>query len=614
MIRSRPAGDAALLLDAVRDEQPARAATSIPSVDAGTDERPAGPATSGPTVNVDPDEQPTGPATSAWSNDAGAAARLAAAVRAARLRGVTDVVPGARTVLVITEPGSRDLAELARVIDGLPLPAATAGQELITEIPVVYDGPDLLDVAELTGMPAAEVIARHCAAEYTVGWLGFAPGFGYLTGLDPALSDVPRLASPRLSVPPGSVAIAGGLAAVYPAASPGGWRLLGRTSARLWDPDRVPPSLLAPGRRVRFRAVPADQLTAAPHTTTPQATIPQATIPQATDQQATAAPPDAAPQDAVEPTAAPAAAEQQASRRLRPRSGTRSLEVIRPGPLATVQDLGRPGLGDLGVPPSGAADAASLRLANWLVGNPADAAGLELTLGRAAFRCLGGARLAVTGAPAQVTIAAGNGEPAGDVPFSASFSAPDGALVGIGSVTTGLRTYLAVAGGFDVPAVLGSRSSDLLSGLGGGPLRPGDVLPIGEPKVAEAATLPARTTFPTGGETASLRLVPGPRLDWFGPDALTILCRASYAVTAASNRTGLRLAGPALPRADRAELASEGMVSGALQVPHDGLPILLLADHPTVGGYPVIAVVVSVDIGLAGQLRPGSQVRFRIGD
>jgi allophanate hydrolase subunit 2 len=108
--------------------------------------------------------------------------------------------------------------------------------------------------------------------------------------------------------------------------------------------------------------------------------------------------------------------------------------------------------------------------------------------------------------------------------------------------------------------------------------------------------------------------MPGPRLDWFGPDALTILCSGSYAVTAASNRTGLRLAGPALPRAGRAELASEGLVTGALQVPHDGQPILLLADHPTVGGYPVIAVVASADIGLAAQLRPGSQVRFKIGD
>ena len=126
------------------------------------------------------------------------------------------------------------------------------------EIGVVYDGPDLTDVAALTGLTVAEVIARHAAAVYQVGWLGFSPGFGYLTGLDPVLATVPRLDSPRLSVPAGSVAIAGGLAAVYPAASPGGWRLLGRTSARLWDPGRARPALLSPGMTVRFR--PADRL------------------------------------------------------------------------------------------------------------------------------------------------------------------------------------------------------------------------------------------------------------------------------------------------------------------------------------------------------------------
>ena len=531
MIRYRPVGDAALLIDA------------------------------------DAAAAPTG---------ADSPARLAAGVTAARLHGVTDVIPGARTVLVITEPGSWDLNELARVIAGLPLPDAPAGSDLVTELPVVYDGPDLLDVAELTGMPVAEVIARHQDAQYTVGWLGFAPGFGYLTGLDPALRGVPRLASPRLSVPAGSVAIAGGLAAVYPRASPGGWRLLGRTSVRLWDPDREPPSLLVPGQRVRFRAVAAAKL---------------ATASRPPPDQASGPPPGHSP-----------------------RVGTSSLEVIRPGPLATIQDLGRPGLGRLGVPPSGAADAASLRLANALAGNPASAAGIELTAGRATFRCVGGARLAVTGAPAQVTIAAGTGQPVREIAFGIAFSAPNGSLIGIGAPATGLRTYLAVAGGIDVPAVLGSRSSDLLSGLGGGPLRPGIVLPIGPPAVTEAATATARTVLPISGVTAGLRLVPGPRLDWFGPDSLAILCGAPYAVTVASNRCGLRLEGPVLPRASAAELASEGVVTGALQVPHNGQPILLLTDHPTVGGYPVIATVVSADIGLVAQLRPGQLIRFRIGD
>jgi len=516
--------------------------------------------------------------------DADAPALLAAAVAAARLPGIVDVVPGARTVLVITEPGSWDLGRLALAIGALPLPSGEAGHAQVTEIPVVYDGPDLADVAGLAGMDVAEVIARHQAGAYTVGWLGFSPGFGYLTGLDPKLREVPRLATPRLAVPAGAVAIAGGLTAVYPAASPGGWRLLGRTSARLWDASREPPALLSPGMAVRFRAVPADQL--AEHHE--QADRPAHHLPDK-------------PGNPGKPGI------------VRPPAVVGQLEVIRPGPLATVQDLGRRGLGSVGVPPSGAADVANLRLANRLVGNPDGAAALELTLGRAVFRCVGRARVAVTGAPAPVTVAAGPGLPGEPVAFGTAADVADGWLISIGPPAAGLRSYLAVAGGIDVPEVLESRSCDLLSSLGGGPLRSGDVLAIGSAAGGRVGTVTARTLIPESGETACLRLVPGPRLDWFGAQALTILSEASYSVTTASNRTGLRLAGPALPRVGSAELASEGMVTGALQVPHDGLPILLLADHPTTGGYPVVAVVASADIGLAAQLRPGQRVRFRIG-
>src|SRR5450755_359686 len=188
----------------------------------------------------------------------GIAARLASAITSGRLPGILEVVPGARTVLVSVEPGSWELAELGRRILALPLPDSPADAGTLAEIPVSYDGPDLAEVAELTGLTVSEVVARHQAAEYRVGWLGFAPGFGYLTGLDAALADVPRMATPRVSVPAGSVAIAGGLAAGYPAASPGGGRLLGRTPAALWDPRRDPPALLAPGMRVRFRAAAAD--------------------------------------------------------------------------------------------------------------------------------------------------------------------------------------------------------------------------------------------------------------------------------------------------------------------------------------------------------------------
>ena len=224
---------------------------------------------------------------------------------------------------------------------------------------MVYDGPDLAEVARLTGLSPGEVVARHAAGEYTVGWLGFSPGFGYLTGLDPVLASVPRLAEPRLRVPAGSVAIAGGLAAVYSSTSPGGWRLLGRTSAALWDPDRDPPALLAPGMRVRFRRVDALADIAAPPGPRPPQPDP-------------ASPASPASHEPRRGDFHDRGSWSRHSGRYLPRSWKSgpAIEVIKPGPLATVQDLGRPGYGHLGVPRSGAADAASLRLANRLVGQP----------------------------------------------------------------------------------------------------------------------------------------------------------------------------------------------------------------------------------------------------
>jgi KipI family sensor histidine kinase inhibitor len=176
--------------------------------------------------------------------------RLNAAVRALGRPEIVDVVPGARTVLVTAAPGT-DLARLGALLGDLTLPetSATGGDPL--RVPVVYDGADLDEVASLTGLSPEQVVERHAASPFVVAYLGFAPGFGYLTGLDESLH-VPRRDSPRTSVPAGSVAIAGPYAAIYPSASPGGWRLLGRTTLRLWDPDREPPSLLQPGTRVRF--------------------------------------------------------------------------------------------------------------------------------------------------------------------------------------------------------------------------------------------------------------------------------------------------------------------------------------------------------------------------
>ena len=211
--------------------------------------------------------------------------------------------------------------------------------------------------------------------------------------------------------------------------------------------------------------------------------------------------------------------------------------------------------------------------------------------------------VAVTGAPAAVTV---DGRAA---PFSAPWTLAPGAVLGLGVPPAGLRTYLAVRGGIAVPPVLGSRSTDTLSGLGPAPLAPGDRLPVGDLAAEEPFVdiAPVRPPSPV----PVLRVLPGPRRDWLDPAAWTALTTQEWTVTADSNRVGLRLAGPQLTRARTDELPSEGLVAGAVQVPPDGAPVLFLADHPVTGGYPVLAVVATADLGAAAQLRPGDSLRFR---
>jgi biotin-dependent carboxylase-like uncharacterized protein len=278
------------------------------------------------------------------------------------------------------------------------------------------------------------------------------------------------------------------------------------------------------------------------------------------------------------------------------------IEVVGPGLLTLVQDLGRPGWAHLGVPRAGAADVRSLRLANRLVGNVEGAAALELTAAGPQLRFRQRAWVAVCGAPVELAV---DGRPA---PLHVAVAVPSGALVQLGPVRAGLRSYLAVRGGIAVPAVLGSRSSDTVGGLGPAALQAGDALPVGSAVAGSVWQEPVPGVRLLAEPV--LRVVPGPRDDWFVASAVRLLTGTAWEVTPASDRVGLRLAGPELPRvAPGRELASEGMVPGALQVPPAG-PILFLANAPTTGGYPVIAVVVAADLPDAGQLRPGQRLRF----
>ncbi|HTJ34509.1 MAG TPA: biotin-dependent carboxyltransferase family protein [Dactylosporangium sp.] len=280
-------------------------------------------------------------------------------------------------------------------------------------------------------------------------------------------------------------------------------------------------------------------------------------------------------------------------------SGGLLVEVA--GPLTTVQDLGRAGYAHLGVPRSGALDRPALLLGNRLVGNPASAAGLEITLGPFTAVVRRPGTIALTGAAAPLRV---GGRPA---PLNAPVQVRVGDRIEVGRAVLGLRAYLTISGGLTPSPVLSSRSTDTLSLLGPPVVRPGARLPLG-PVVASPAAVDLAPR-PVLGGPLTLRITWGPRADRFA-DA-EALVGGAYRIQTESNRVGARLSGPSLTRADAAELPSEGIVLGSVQVPADGQPLVFLADHPTTGGYPVVAVVHAADLPLLAQARPGDEVHFR---
>jgi biotin-dependent carboxylase-like uncharacterized protein len=279
-----------------------------------------------------------------------------------------------------------------------------------------------------------------------------------------------------------------------------------------------------------------------------------------------------------------------------------TIEVLDPGPLATLQDLGRPGWAHLGVARAGALDRGAAALARRLVGGAVDDAVVETTLGGIVLRTRRAVTLAVAGAPCEVRVdrhAVGHGTPV---------TVPAGSVVTIGPALAGVRSYVAFAGGIDVAPVLGSRSTDTLAWVGPARLTAGQVLALGAPRQwpEPPAAVVVRPREPV------LHLRPGPRADWLGEAAWAALEGATYAVAPDSDRIGLRLDGTPVQRR-AGELASEGMVLGAVQLPPSGQPVVFLADHPPTGGYPVVALVVDDDLDLCAQLRPGDEVVLRTG-
>ena len=478
--------------------------------------------------------------------------------------GFVEAVPAVASLLVLYEPNEVSFAEIcAHLARADAEPAAAEGPGRLHVVPVAYGGlhgPDLAAVARVCGLAPEAFIAQHAAGEYRALMLGFRPGFAYLGWLPEALR-TSRQATPRVTVPAGSVAVAGLQTAVYPTASAGGWNLIGRTGAVLFDPLRDPPALVAPDDRVRF--VPST--------------------------------------DAVAPNG------ENGDRAV---LGAAIVEVLDGGVLTTVQDRGRSGFRRYGVGSAGVLDRMAADAANAAVGNAGDAALLECTSGGPVLRFLAAARFAIAGADLGATLERADlGE--WRVPLATSVFARTGNVLRFGAPVRGCRAYIALGGGVDVPRRLGSRSTDLPGGYGGydgRPLRAGDRLSLGW-----LAGVPGTTPLPDAADEVTVRVVLGPQDDHFAPETLGRFLASEWVVGLDSDRAGCRLTGPALEHAGPPEIESEGMVPGSVQVPPDGRPIVMLADGPTTGGYPKIATVVAGDVARLAQLVPGSgRVRFTV--
>jgi KipI family sensor histidine kinase inhibitor len=446
---------------------------------------------------------------------------IAAAVRDAMIPGVRDVVSTYRSVAVYFDPLIADIRDVQASLERNLQAAVPAVQGSLVEIPVEYGGqwgPDLGEVADFGGLSRETVIKRHCEREYRVFMLGFLPGFAYLGSVDAAIA-APRKSTPRERVRAGSVAIAGAQTAVYPSDSPGGWQIIGHTATRMFDPAQWPAARLSPGDSVRFRAEP--------HGARADVT---GTRPGA--QSVTA---------------------------------SRSMSIIDPGLLTTVQDDGRWGHQSSGVPVCGAMDWIAYRTANALVGNEPGAAALEATMAGPKLRFEQRTTFAVAGADLGATLDGVR------VPHCAAVSGPAGGVLRFGNRVFGARAYLAIDGGIEVPRVLASRSTHVLSRMGGWhgrALIQGDRLALGGPRPARGRRRPTpeATAYVRGGGVR-VRVMPGPQSDYFSADALDVLQRTRFIVSPQSNRMGYRLYGGRIPRLVDQEMISDAAFTGAIQVP-----------------------------------------------
>ncbi len=485
-----------------------------------------------------------------------------------RERGIPylyDIVPGYRTLTLHYDPLGISYEELKKELKPIisSLPKKKRKGKLL-RVPVVYGGrygPDLEYVAKYSGISPEEVIKYHTSKEYLVYMLGFSPGFAYLGKL-PDKIRTPRLREPRKHVEGGSVGIADAQTGVYAVPSPGGWRIIGRTYLRFFDPLRDPVTLVRAGDRVKFFPVSEKEFLS--HM-------------------------------------------EEAEVSSSPNIKNPVFRVIHPGPLSIIVDKGRRGYRDIGLSECGPMDFTSYTLSHLLVENRCDLPAIEIFLSGFTIEILRDTMLSIVGGEFEVYI---NRE---KTYTNRKFFVRKGDVIKIGKRLSGMYLYLSIPGGITAPKVLGSASLDKKAGIGGiygRPLKSGDLIP-GNPSADYPIGLKLRNLPFQREDPIVLRFILGPDLDHFAKESISVLTDTTYEVTQDMDRMGYRLKGQKIPHSNRGpDIISEGVVSGTIQVPGDGMPIIMMKDAQSLGGYAKIGVVIAADMDKLSQASPGDRIKF----
>ena len=497
---------------------------------------------------------------------------LSEAIIGVKIQGVEELVPTYRSLLVRYNASKISYEQLVFRIKDIEKTMEErsmkkVGRKII--IPVVYGGeygPDLTDVARFHGLTEEQVVKIHSGREYRVYMVGFVAGFPYLGEVADEIA-TPRFETPRLKVLAGSVGIAEKQTGIYSCEAPGGWRIIGRTPLRLFNPLQQPPVLLQLGDIVKFKPISEKEF-------------------RITEKPSQKQPADRFPKN---------------------KKGIKVFQVLKPGFFTTVQDLGRYGYLRYGVPISGAMDTFSLVAANLIVANNPDDACLEITLIGPELQALTKTQIAITGGAASPKI---NGQ---HVPMWQTLEVQEGAVVSFGKVESGCRAYLSIRGGVDTPPVLGSRSTYVRGGFGGingRQLKTEDIIGGFDASLLKVGYSMPEELVPQFTGQFKARVILGPQADMFTERGITTFLSSQYKVTLEADRMGYRLEGPIIEHKAKADIISDALLPGAVQIPKNGKPIMIMRDAQTAGGYPKIAVIITPDVSTLGQAKTNDIIEF----